>query len=173
MVVRIAFERSSSTPMKFLVQTLSGPYVHSEMIVHSATAKRAYSAYMNTAFTRTPERDFAFSDTTHDFLHVETSADESRRIWDTCEVCVITKVPYNLSDMVLSIVPMRAPKERTIFDSQTLFCSQAIVLILRASLEKDHPLQEHLAEINSRVVTPTQLYNALLPHCKRVVRRDV
>ena len=177
MVVQLAFERTASTPIKYVVQTLSGPYVHTEIIVQAegtaASAKRAYSAYMHSVFARTPERDFGYSDATHDFLEVQTSADESRRVWNTCEVCALTKVPYNLHDMVLSVVPLRAPAEKTIFDSRTLYCSQAMILILRSSLEKVHPLQDALAAINSRVASPTQLFHTLEPHCKRIARRDV
>lgn len=175
MVVQLAFERTGSTYMKRLVRALSGPYVHTEIIVQQegTATKRAYSAYTNSKFARTPQRDFAFSDATHDFLQVETSPDESRRVWNTCEVCAITKIPYNLSDMVLSVIPLRSPTETTIFESNTLYCSQAMVLILRASLEPTHPLQAVLATINSRVASPTQLFEALKPHCSRVMRKDV
>ena len=174
MVVRLAFERTCSDAMKYIVQTLSGPYVHTEMIVVDDSAdKRAYSAYMSDTFSSTPERDFAFSDLTHDFLHVETTPAESKRVWDTCEVCTITKIPYNYSDMVLCVVPLRSPTERDIFTCRTLYCSQAMVLILRACLDKTHPLQAPLAAINSRVVTPTQLFRALEPFCEKVGRRSV
>lgn len=172
MVVRLAFERTCSDAMKYIVQTLSGPYVHTEMIV-DATEKRAYSAYMSDTFSFTHERDFAFSDLTHDFLHVETSPAETKRVWDTCEVCTITRIPYNYSDMVLSVVPLRSPTERDIFTCRTLYCSQAMVLILRACLEKTHPLQAPLAAINSRVVTPTQLFTALEPFCQQITRKHI
>ena len=59
MVVRLAFERTCSDAMKYIVQTLSGPYVHTEMIVDNAE-KRAYSAYMSDTFSSTLECDFAF-----------------------------------------------------------------------------------------------------------------
>lgn len=175
MVVRLAFERTSNDPVKFIVQTISGPYVHSEIIVEAEEEmpKRAYSAYMHSVFSKTYERDFAFADTTHDFLHIETEASETRRMWETCEVCSLTKIPYNLRDMVLSVVPFRSPTERDLFTSKTLFCSQAMVLILRACLDKNHPLQVPLATLNSRVVTPTQLFRALAPYCKKVAHVDL
>jgi hypothetical protein len=154
--------------LKKLVKILAGPYVHTEIIVSQADPQivhTAYSAYMPTNFSRTLEKDFWFEDLCHDYLSIPVTQDELMRVSKTCEACVEAKIPYNLRDMVLSQVPLRNPSESDLFHTHTLFCSQAVILILRSCLDGEHPLQPYLAEINSRTVTPTQLYELLKPHC--------
>lgn len=180
MALHIAFEKSADSFIKKIVKTLAGPYVHTEIIVSHATAiplHTAYAAYMKETFTQIPQRDFWYEDQSHDFLRIPVTCDELRRIDDTCEACVRTKVPYNTRDMVLSVIPMRSPTERDIFHAPSLFCSQSIVLVLRSCLDHLHPLQTSLASVNSRTITPSQLYDLLRPHstpaCKSQVMASV
>lgn len=168
MAVHIAFEKSADTLLKKLVKILAGPYVHTELIVTQSeptTIHTAYSTYMSDTFSRTFQRDFWFADQYHDFLHIPVSKEELQRICKTCEACVETKIPYNTRDMVLSQVPLRNPTEHDLFHSPTLFCSQAVVLILRSCLDEMHSLQPHLSTVNSRTITPSQLYELLKPQC--------
>jgi hypothetical protein len=177
MSVCIAFERTTDSFMKRLVRALSGPHVHTEMIVSQRAPPHpvhtAYSAYMNSVFARTFQHDFAFSDRTHDFLRIDVTAAELERVSNTCETCADSAIPYNHTDMVLSVVPLRSPTEKDLFNAKTLFCSQAMVLILRECLEPIHPVQLPLCELNSRTVTPSQLYERLAPYCKRVGHAEV
>ena len=169
MALHIAFEKSADSLLKRIVQTLAGPYVHTEIVVsHTApatTTHTAYAAYTGETFAQVPQQDFWYGDQTHDFLRIHVSNEELRRVDDTCGVCAKTKIPYNTRDMVLSILPLRNPKEKDIYHAQSLFCSQSIVLILRSCLDSDHPLQQSLSSVNSRTVTPTQLYDLIRPHC--------
>lgn len=167
MALHIAFEKSADTWLKKIVRAFAGPYVHTEIIVtqhEPVRAHTAYSAYVYENFSRTPEKDFEFSDERHDFLYIPVTPEESKRISQTCEACVLSKIPYNTSDMILSQLPLRNPTECDIFHTGTLFCSQAVVLVLRSCLDKTHPLQDQLNTINSRVISPTQIYNLLLPY---------
>lgn len=164
MSLHIAFEKSADSVLKQIVKTLAGPYVHTEMVV-SRPSPVAYTAFMHETFSRVDQRDFWYSDQTHDFLVVTVTPEELERIHNTCEACVKTKIPYNTRDMVLSVVPLRSPKERTIFQTPSLFCSQSIVLVLRSCLEAQHPLHAPLGTVNSRTITPTQLHALLRPHC--------
>ncbi len=168
MALHLVFEKSTNNVIKMIVKALAGPYVHTEMIIsqhHPTPLYTAYAAYMSETFSRTPQCDFWYEDQSHDFLTVHVSTEELRRISDTCEACVKTKVPYNTRDMMLSIIPLRNPKEKSIYEAGSLFCSQSIVLVLRGCLEPDHPLQAILAPINSRTITPTHLYELMRPHC--------
>ena len=81
----------------------------------------------------------------------------------------MSKKPYNTKDMVLSVVPYRNPAEKTIFEVDSLFCSQAVILILRSCLYEDHPLQPILWNIHSRTTTPSQLYTELKSACLPVI----
>jgi len=175
MALHIAFEKSADSMIKKLVKILAGPYVHTEMII-SQTEPRvhtAYSAYMNSTFARTFQKDFFFSDETHDFIRIEASPEELERVCKACEACVESKVPYNTQDMVFSQMPLRCPTDRDLFHSSALFCSQAAVLILRSCLEEDHPVLPHLAAINSRTVSPSQLYSVLEPVCQVKSKKEV
>lgn len=168
MTLHIAFEKSADSFIKKVVRVLAGPYVHTEMIITQSQPlpmQTSYAAYMSENFSRTMQSDFWYEDQSHDFLSVRVSHEELRRIRDTCEACVESKVPYNTRDMLLSIVPLRNPTERNIFQAHSLFCSQSIVLVLRTCLDADHALQSELSSINSRTITPTQLYALLRPHC--------
>jgi hypothetical protein len=168
MAVHIAFEKSADSMLKKLVRIIAGPYVHTEIIITQSqptTVHTAYSAYMADTFARTFQKDFWFEDQCHDFLHIPVSADELQRICKTCEACVETKIPYNTRDMVLSQLPLRNPEEHDLFHSSTLFCSQAVILILRTSLDEMHSLQPYLSSVNSRTITPSQLYDLLKPEC--------
>jgi len=168
MALHIVFEKSADSFLKKVVRALAGPYVHTEMIISQnqpSPVHTSYAAYMSENFSRTMQHDFWYEDQSHDFLSVRVSSEELRKISDTCEACVETKVPYNTSDMILSIIPLRNPKEKTIFQAGSLFCSQSIVLVLRTCLEASHPLQPSLASTNSRTITPSQLYALLRPYC--------
>ena len=179
MALHIAFEKSADSLLKRVVKALAGPYVHTEIVVSSSShaaapaTHTAYAAYTGETFAQVPQEDFWHGDQTHDFLRVHVSEEELRRVDDTCGVCAKTKVPYNTRDMVLSILPLRNPKEKDIYHAPSLFCSQSIVLILRSCLEPDHPLQQSLSLVNSRTVTPTQLYDLIRPHCSPVCTRQV
>lgn len=182
MALHLAFEKSADTMLKKLVKVFAGPYVHVEMIVSQkefdpagkpSLVHTAYSAYMSETFSRTPRKDFWFSDECHDYLSVCVSPEELYRINKTLEACVESKIPYNTSDMVLSQVPLRNPTERDIYDSKTLFCSQAAVLVLRSCLDEEHMLQAPLAQINSRTVSPSRLHEVLAPYCLPKLTRHV
>jgi hypothetical protein len=168
MALYISFEKEAETLIKKVVKTFAGPYVHTDIIVSQITPTHistAYSSFMGEGFGRVFQRDFMFSNETHDFLFVDVTADELRKISETCEACVQSKIPYNTRDMVLTVVPFRTPREKTIFEAESLFCSQSIILILRSCLDQEHPLQSTLWNIHSRTTTPSQLYTELKSAC--------
>lgn len=179
MSVHLTFERTSDTMLKRVVSQLSGPYVHTEMVVTSTheeppyIRRKSYSAYIDYVFFGSDERSFRFSDTTHDFLQINASPKEIFLIKQTCDAHVEVKTPYNLKDMVLSILPGRNPTEIPISDAKTLFCSQAMVLILRSCLEKEHPVVKALEHTNSRTVSPTQLFQILKPVCQPALAKHI
>ena len=178
MALHLAFEKSADSMLKKLVKVLAGPYVHVEMVVTQTefhhTGKlpaatlvhKAYSAFMSETFACIENKDFWYDDECHDFLSVSVSTDELYRICKACDACVKSKIPYNTSDMFFSQIPLRNPTDRDIYTCKTLFCSQAMVLVLRSCLDKDHDLQAPLANVNSRTVTPSHLYDIMKPYCQ-------
>lgn len=170
----VAFEKSTDSFLKQVIKLLAGPYVHVELIVSPPDdTAHAYSAYMNETFAHTPQSAFSYSDDRYDFLKVPANEEELHRIHTACQTGVRTRIPYNLSDMVLSQLPFRSPDEEDFYHTKALFCSQALVLLLRASLDPDNPVQERLATLNSRTVSPSGLYRALQPHCPPKTLRQV
>ena len=171
MALYISFEKDADSLIKKVVQTFAGPYVHTDMIIsqiHPNHVNTAYSSFMGEGFGRVFQRDFMFSHKSHDFLFVDVTAQELMKISETCEACVLSKKPYNTKDMVLSIVPFRCPREKTIFEADSLFCSQSMILILRSCLNQEHPLQSILWHTHSRTTTPSQLYAELKSACPPV-----
>jgi hypothetical protein len=179
MSIHLAFERTDDTLLKKVVRQLSGPYVHTELVVTSTheeapfIRRKSYSAYIDYVFFGSEEKQFVFADETHDILHVKASACEIEDIRKTCETHVELKTPYNLKDMVFSVLPGRNPKDKNIYEVKTLFCSQAMVLILRQCLEENHPVRNAISSLNSRVVTPSQLYTILKPVCESVAAKQI
>ena len=166
MAVHIAFEKSADCFFKRVVKTFAGPYVHVEIIVSPKDAAHiAYTAYMSETFSRTLQKDFRYSDEEHDYLSIPVSDDELYRIGVACEACVESKIPYNLADMAMCQLPLRHPTDTSLYECKALFCSQALALLLRTCLDPHHRLQPYLTGINSRTITPSQLYQALAPHC--------
>ena len=173
MALHIAFEKEADSIIKQVVRAFAGPYVHTDMIISQVTptsVHTAYSSYMGEGFLRIFQRDFWFSDHTHDFLFVDVTPEELRKISETCEACAESKIMYNTRDMVLCIVPLRRPREKTLFEAGPLFCSQAMILILRTCLNPEHPLQSILKDVHSRTTTPSQLYTVLKSMCPTAAR---
>ena len=179
MSVHLVFEKKTDTFLKRAVKQLTGPYVHTEIILTTAhdevphIRRRAYSAYIDYVFCCTNEKAFQFADETHDFLQVTVSAEDVELIRQTCETHAQLETPYNLKDMLLSIIPLRAPKEKTIFEAKSLFCSQAMVLILRGCLPPEHPVIKALKDVNSRTISPAHLFTVLSPVCERAFAKQV
>ena len=179
MSIHLTFERTNDTWLKQVVIKLSGPYVHTELVVTSThdeapfIRRKSYSAYIDYVFFGSDEKSFRFADETHDILQIKASAQEIEDIRLACETHVELKTPYNLKDMILSVLPGRNPNDKSIYKVKTLFCSQAMVLILRHCLEENHPVRKVLDPMNSRMTTPTQLYNLLKPVCESVAARQI
>lgn len=176
MALHIAFEKSADTLLKRLVKIIAGPYVHTEIIVShveydnagkSRLVHTGYSAFMQETFSRVFQKDFWYDDQCHDFLSIPVTPEELYRISQACEACVQSKIPYNTTDMVFSQIPLRNPTEHELYDSKTLFCSQAAVLVLRSCLDEGHALQAPLATVNSRIISPSRLYDVIQPFCQR------
>ena len=172
MALYIAFQKEADSFIKIAVKTFAGPYVHTDMIVSQIKPRQlstAYSSFLGEGFGRIFQHDLIYSNETHDFLFVDVTVEELRKISETCEACVLSKIPYNTRDMVLSVVPFRNPVEKTLFEAGSLFCSQSIILILRSCLDEDHPLQTILWNTHSRTTTPSQLYTGLKSTCLPVI----
>lgn len=108
-----------------------------------------------------------------DFLDLGVTSEEYERLLNTCRACVSVKKRYNYRDMFLYNVPFREPVEKGLFDTPTLFDSQAVILILRECLSREHPLVPLLSGLHSRTTMPTLLYETLSLRASSVTTADV
>jgi len=171
MCITIAFEKVASSVMKRFVKGVAGPYVHTEIIVSTeADGCKSYSAYMGRKFSCQPLDSSRINDDTYDFLMLPVTPEEEACIRITLEACVKSRIPYNTVDMILSQAPFRQPVDRSLFESAPsgLYCAQAAVAMLRECLMPPSSILVSLSALNSRTVTPSELFNALRPHSQLV-----
>lgn len=171
MCVTIAFEKVASSVLKRVVKGIAGPYVHTEILVSTeADGCRSYSAFMGRKFSCQPLDSSRINDDTYDFLMLPVTPEEEACIKITLDACVKCKIPYNTVDMILSQAPMRQPTDRSLFESAPsgLYCAQAAVATLRECLMPPSTILVSLSGLNSRTVTPSELFNALRPHSQMV-----
>lgn len=158
---------------KSLVHLLAGPFVHTEMLVATPTETSVFTIHLGGVFCKTPFDPAAYKNFT--LLALFTSPEEDLKILQTCEACVTCKIKYNTKDMLLHPIPFRTPEERCLAHSPSLYCAQSMVLILRECLESDNPLLRQIgpANVHSRTVTPTALYDLMHPLCLVVLPSSV
>lgn len=104
-----------------------------------------------------------------DFLLLPVDVEEARRIYDTCDACVKVRKPYNMRDMILIHIPFRQPDELSLVEAPSLSNPQAIILILRESLNSENTLRHGLEGLHSRQTLLSTLHDRLSPHTLPVV----
>lgn len=96
-----------------------------------------------------------------DFIDLCVTSEEHDRLLRTCRGCVQSKLAYNYRDIILYLVPLRCPEERTLFEVSAVFDVQFIILLLRACLSVDHRLLPLLRGLHSRTTMTGQLFEVL------------
>lgn len=171
MGVCVGFEKQARTRLKSFVKLVAGPYVHTELIVSERDKAVCYSTYLGGHYSSMPGDELGMSDNTFDYLMLQTSQAEDDLIARTCAACAQSRIPYNTRDMVLSTIPFRCPKDSGLFQAGSLYCAQSVILVLRECLESDSDFYRAIIGINSRTITPSQLYSVLLPFALPVSHR--
>jgi hypothetical protein len=96
-----------------------------------------------------------------DFLDLDVGPQEYNRLLETCRACVRVRKSFNYRDTYLYNVPFREPVEKSLYETQTLFDAQAVILILRECLGQGHRLTPILHTLHSRTTLAGQLHEAL------------
>ena len=99
-----------------------------------------------------------------DLLLPDVDAQTIDVIYRTCEALVEAKVPFSTQDFLLMSLQFNGP-ERPLFECRTLHDSQAVILVLRECLPKDHELLGVLTAFNSRQTYPETLYDRIALYC--------
>jgi hypothetical protein len=162
----IVFKKAVQTQVEGLVSWFSGPMIHVELVPGNQNI--AFTAFMWESFSvNLCDR---FTRATHETLSLQVSQEDHDRVCQFMARQVARRMPYNYSDIIRCILPERSYAHCEDVASEdaitSLYCSQAIVLALRWSLQDEGTteLREKLCALNSRFTTPQTLYDVLIPH---------
>ena len=102
-----------------------------------------------------------------DYLELDVSPEEGRRLKSMCQACVDARKPFNLKDLVLMYAPFFVD-ELSVSDAPTLNNTQMIILFLRECLDKDNVLVRAIEDMHSRRTMLDAVYERLHPYSKVV-----
>ena len=163
----LVFKRAAECTVESVVQTVSGPFIHVDMIPDISTEPfQIYTSYMFERFGRyTMTSGLPYTGKAHSGIYLELSADERARASEFLDECVTRNVPYNFSDLMACVI---TGQYTPLWDAHptlpsSLYCSQAVVLCLRhAVTDKESALGKALSKTNSRFTSPSALHSILM-----------
>lgn len=162
--LHVIFKHSIESSIEGLVQLCSGKMIHVDIVPNQE--RSMYTCYMFESFSEN-DLDDCYRDDTHTRLRIEVSELEYQSVVAMLKRLVEKKVPYNTSDIIWLFMGSGSCKDIEKEESiESLFCSQAITLVLRMCLTENKQLIETLHSLNSRKTTPNILYNAIQPHAQ-------
>ena len=156
-MIKFGFRKSDGTTYENMVSTFTGQFVHVDLIIEN----RAYTAYVGESFS---ENDVDPNNPLYEYLEFPVTKDEEQAVKTWVCKLVEDKVPYNNSDIVYCVLPSLYMPDTDHEKVKAVFCSQVIVLALRAFVDNEE-LQKKLAKINSRTCSPQKLYGVLKEFC--------
>lgn len=111
----------------------------------------------------------------HELLIIAVTDEEHRSVHQLCETLVAANTEYDLFDAILMrTMPCYSPSDVSLFAAKRFRCTQLVVLVLRECLAASHRVRGALADINSRVIRPPELYELLAPlPCSSVIQMRV
>ena len=113
-----------------------------------------------------------FQDNTTFWLLPATEAEISL-ILLTCEVCRARNLAFSPWDRLIRTTPFADLTEQRLLDVTSVSPTQAVLLVLRESIDSANPMHKALWALNSKTVTPDELRGAVAGCATRVVLEDV
>jgi len=161
----LAFKKAAENQLESIVSWCAGPMVHVDIITDDQ--RLMFTSYMFERFSM--NRPVGYTADTHVCLRLDVSQEAHDAAQAMLLRLVGKQIPYNYSDVFRLIMPSAAPPRDIISEEQveTLFCSQAITLVLRHCLDEDHALHPVILGLDSRATTPSMLYDAAAPFCQQ------
>jgi hypothetical protein len=156
--VDIYFKKAESN-VENIVEACSGRYVHVEMI--PSDHEFMYTSYMFETFTQ--NNIIAHDPHIYTLLRISLSEEEHSSTVDMLLRLTDRSIPYNYSDLPWCVVPsITALKDiKNEEEITALFCSQAIILVLRLNVDSSRDIYQALMDLNSRTTSPTMLFEKL------------
>jgi len=175
--VVIVFRKPVFMTDRFL-SCFAGKLVHCDIMpVDSKTAENSlnFTSYVGEHFSASVTGKRFYNNKDNMALCLEISEEENDAmisyLYELCE----NNIPYNYVDLAAEMLPSQVarfvvdeissddPKQIT-----NLFCSQAVVLVLRNSLSEKGELCKILKHQNCRLTLPYELFTILQPFSKQV-----
>lgn len=161
-----------------LLALRAGPLVHVDILpMDPATPANtlSYTSYVGYPFTVSISDKTRYDNETCVALAIPLAeAEHEALVGYLCDLCG-HNIPYNYVDVATMALPQSLQtslkddlSSEAPADITHLFCSQAAVLALRNALAERRPLLELLRHVNSRCVTPYDLFHMLRPHAQPV-----
>jgi hypothetical protein len=133
------------------------------------------TCYVGENFTASLSSKKEFSDASHVALAIQTTNEEQDAITSYLYTLTERHVRYNYTDVAAMVLPTSF-RTSLMGDVNTedpngvssLFCSQAVVLVLRNCLNHERDITKTLKAVNSRCVLPNTLYYLIYPFSRRI-----
>jgi hypothetical protein len=157
------FKKIPENNLESFVSWCAGPMVHCDIV--PGDHRIMFTSYMFERFSMNKPEGYTLQ--THECLSLQVSQEEHDNAQTLLLKFVERGIPYNYSDVFRLIMPSGSSPDDIFHEEQvqSLFCSQAITLVLKMTLKQEHSAYQSVQNLNSRVTTPTILYNALCPFC--------
>jgi len=157
-----AFKKYAESNLDTVVQWFAGPHTHVDIVVGNKA--HMYTAFIGEPFSRnTLDR---YTPETHDVLTMDVTESQHANAENTMKAWVLMKIPYNFDDVLRFAVPYFQHDEDVQDPVTSLFCSQAVVLLIRKTMPIDDSQRQAVESLNSRTVTPTRLYEIMKENLK-------
>ena len=156
-----------------LLWSVAGELVHVDIMPLNGEDSITYTAYIGERFGMSISTKKIYNDLDYVARCIDLTPPEFERMVSVLHDLCQCNIPYNYSDLLLCALPdivQRNFIEDIPSDSPAqitrLFCSQAMTIILRNSLDRERPLQQMLAQTNSRTMLPQTLYSIVRSYTK-------
>lgn len=161
------FKKEPESKIENFVQWCAGPMVHVDVVM--GDSQIMFTSFMFEKFSM--NRAVGYHKNTHECLSLNVSQEVHDSAQEMLLRLVQKKIPYNYYDVFHLLVPSMMSKIDVVQEEeiQSLFCSQAATLLLKMILVPEHELLQQVNQLNSRLTTPTMLYNTIKPYCEESV----
>lgn len=156
----------------------AGPFLHTEILPiqnEDPSKTMSFTSYMGQAFSASLRVKETYNNDKCVALAFGVTENEYDKIvsyaYDLCEHNInynysdllLTALPHTIQNAMIEDIPSEDPAQ-----IKSLFCSQAVILILKNGLKNDHPVMQVIKNLNSRTILPYKLYTLLTPLAKNI-----
>ena len=162
--IYVVFKKSVESHVESVVKWFAGPMIHVDIV--PGNHPLSFTSYMFETFSVNPMT--GYNPETHTCLGIEVTQAEHDDAHYMLTRFVQKGFQYNYNDVLRSILPGPAITSDVQSEDEisSLYCSQAVTLVLRTCVTENKELNAALCAMNSRFTTPNMLYEALRPHAE-------